>query len=103
MHGIVAPTFRAKDADQTRFMCHLACEMPGECCPKAARVLGEAEPDALACLDLPQSHQRRLRTNSVRERTNGETGRRSRAVQVFTSLASPDRLVGAVLCERDEE
>lgn len=76
--------------------------MPGECCPKAARVLEEAEPDAPAYLDLPQSHWKRTRANNVQERTNRETRRRSRAVQVFPSEASLARLAGAVLCERDE-
>jgi putative transposase len=65
VHGIVAPIFRARDADQVRAMYHLACEMLGGCCPKAARVLEEAEPDALAYLDFPKSHWKRLRTNNV--------------------------------------
>jgi putative transposase len=103
VYGIVAPIFRAKDADQAGAMYHLACEMLGECCPKAARVLEEAEPDALAYLDLPQSHWKRTRTNNVQERTNREIKRRSRVVQVFPSEASLTRLVGAVLCEQDEE
>lgn len=39
----------------------------------------------------------------MQERTSRETRRRSRVVQVFPSVASPARLVGAVMCERDEE
>jgi transposase-like protein len=78
VYRIVAPIFRAKDADQVRVMYHLACEMLEECCPRAARVLEDAELDALAYLDLPQSHWRRLRTNNVQERTNREIKRRSR-------------------------
>ena len=100
---IVAPVFRARGAGQVRATYHLACEMPGRCRPKAAKILGEAEPDALAYLDFPQSHRRRLRTNNVQERTNGETKRRSRVVQVPPSVGSLTRLVGAVMCERDEE
>ena len=65
VYRMVAPIFRAKDADQVRAMYHLACEMLEECCPKAARVLEEAEPDALAYLDLPQSHWKRTRANNV--------------------------------------
>lgn len=103
MARIVAPVFRAKDHNQARTAYRLACEMPRGCCPKAARVLEEAEPDALACLDLPKSHWKRLRTNNVQERTNRETKRRPRVVQVFPSEASLTRLVGAVLCEWDEE
>lgn len=65
VYRMVAPIFRAKDADQVRAMYHLACEMLEECCPKAARVREEAEPDALAYLDLPQSHWKRTRANNV--------------------------------------
>lgn len=89
--------------DQVRAMYHLACEMLEGCCPKAARVLEEAEPDALAYLDFPKSHWKRLRTNSVQERASREIKRRSRVVQVFPSVESLMRLVGAVMCEQDDE
>ena len=83
-------------------MYHVACEMLEGCCPKAAAVLEEAEPDALAYLDFPQSHWKRLRTNNVQERTNREIKRRSRVVQVFPSERSLLRLAGAVMCDQDE-
>ena len=73
-----------------------------KCCPKAARVAEEAEPDALAYLGFPPSHWKRLRTNNVQERANREIKRRSRVVQVFPSEESLERLVGAVMCEQDE-
>lgn len=95
---IVAPVFRAKDADAVRAMYHVACEMLEGCCPKAAAILEEAEPDALAYLDFPQDHWKRLRTNNVQERTNREIKRRSRVVQVFPSEKSLLRLAGAVMC-----
>ncbi len=99
---IVAPVFRAKDADQVRAMYHLAAEMLEGCCPKATEVWEEAEADALAYLDFPASHWKRLRTNNVQERTNREIKRRSKVVQVFPSAASLERLAGAVMCEQDE-
>ena len=80
----------------------LACEMLEECCPKAAAIMEEAEVDALAYLDFPCSHWKRLRTNNVQERTNREIKRRSRVVQVFPSVRSLERLAGAVMCEEDE-
>ena len=70
--------------------------------PEAAAVLEEAEPDALAYLDFPPTHWKRLRTNNVQERTNREIKRRSRVVQVFPSTGSLVRLAGAVMCEQDE-
>ena len=72
------------------------------CCPRAAAVPEEAEPDAPAYLDFPPTHWKRLRTNNVQERTNREIKRRSRVVQVFPSTGSLVRLAGAVMCEQDE-
>jgi putative transposase len=103
VYRMVAPVFRAKDAGQAGVTCHLACETPGERCPRAARVSGDAEPDALACPGLPQPHRRRLRTNDVQERTNREARRRPGVVQVLPSEEAPARLAGAAACEQDEE
>lgn len=100
---IMSPVFRAKDADVARAMYHVACDMLRDCRPKAADVAEEAEPDALAHLAFPKSHWKRLRTNSLQERANREIKRRSRVVQVFPSEESLKRLVGAVVCEQDEQ
>lgn len=94
---------RLKDAGTVRAACHLATEMLESCCPKAAEILELAEPDALAYLDLPASHWKRLRTNNVQERANGEIKRRPRVAQVFPSVASLERLAGAAMCDMDEE
>ena len=99
---IVAPAFRAKDAGTVRAMYHVACEMLEACCPRAAALLEEAEPDALAYLAFPQVHWKRLRTNNVQERANREIKRRRRVVQVFPSEKSLLRLAGAVMCDQDE-
>ena len=65
-------------------------------------MLEDAEADALAYLDFPPSHWKRLRTNNVQERTNREIKRRSRVIQVFPSRAALMRVVGAVLADVDE-
>ena len=65
---IVSPVFRAKDAEVVRAMYHLATEMLEDCCPRAARILEDAEPDVLAYLDFPSTHWKRLRTNNVQFR-----------------------------------
>lgn len=99
---IVSQVFRGRDAATVVAMYHVACDMLEGCCPRAAAILEEAEPDALAYLDFPPSHWKRLRTNNVQERTNREIKRRSRVVQSFPSAASLVRLAGAVMCEQDE-
>ena len=99
---IVSQVFRGRDAATVTAMYHVACDMLQGCCPRAAAILEEAEPDALAYLDFPPSHWKRLRTNNVQERTNREIKRRSRVVQVFPSTGSLVRLAGAVMCEQDE-
>lgn len=99
---IVSQVFRGRDAATVTAMYHVARDMLEGCCPRAAAILEEAEPDALAYLDFPPSHWKRLRTNNVQERTNREIKRRSRVVQVFPSTASLVRLAGAVMCEQDE-
>lgn len=65
-------------------------------------MLEEAEPNALAYLDFPPTHWKRVRTNNVKEWTSREIKRRSRVVQAFLSTASPVRLASAVMCEQDE-
>lgn len=100
--GIVAPVFRLGEGGAVRAAHHLAIGMPEGCCPEAARILEEAGPDAPAYLDLSPSHRERLRTNNLQGRTDREIGRRSRVVQVFPSVASLERLAGAVMCDRDE-
>lgn len=99
---IVSQVFRGRDAATVTAMYHVACDMLEGCCPRAAAILEGAEPDALAYLDFPSTHWKRLRTNNVQERTNREIKRRSRVVQVFPSTGSLVRLAGAVMCEQDE-
>ena len=67
----------------------------------AAR-LEAAAPSALAYLDFPPEHRRWIRTNNIQERMNAEIKRRSRVVQVFPSVESLVRLVGAVCCDQDD-
>lgn len=91
---IMSPVFRAKDAATARAMYHVACDMLRECCPKAADVAEEAEPDALAYLAFPPSHWKRLRTNNVQERANREIKRpqpRCAGVPVREIAGTPGR------------
>lgn len=61
-----------------------------------------AGPSALAYLDFPREHATRARTNDVQERMRCEIKRRTRVAQVFPSLDSLVRLVGAVCCDQND-
>lgn len=95
--------FREEEPSAVRAAYHAAIDAIAGMDEGAAAILEEAEPDALAYLDFPAEHRRRLRTNNVQERANREIKRRSRVVQVFPSAESMIRLVGAVCCELDDE
>lgn len=95
--------FKESDPVIVREAYHVAIDETGKFGAAAAKLLEEAEADALAYLDFPVEHRRRLRTNNVQERANREIKRRSRVVQVFPSTKSLIRLIGAVCCEIDED
>ena len=101
--GLLTTVFREDDPALVRALYHVAIDELQGICPKAAKLLEEAEPDALAYLEYPKVHQKKLRTNNVQERANREIKRRTKVVQVFPSTASLERLVGAVLAECDED
>ena len=101
--SVLSAVFAESDPDLVRELYHLAAGELGAAVPAVGALLEEAEPDALAHLDFPPAHRRRLRTNNVQERANREIKRRARVVQVFPSRKSLIRLVGAVLSEMDEE
>lgn len=72
-------------------MAHLPADYPSAR-TRAAAVLEEAEPDALAYLDFPPAHWKRLRTNNVQERTNREIKRRSVSANLkLTTFANASR------------
>ena len=79
-----------------------ACELLRGRDAAGADLLEEAEAPALAYLDFPGEHRAWVRTNNVQERMNREIKRRTSVVQVFPSVASLLRLVGAVCCDQND-
>ena len=63
---------------RVRTLYRAACGVIASLSQDAGRVMDEAEADALACLDFPETHRRRIRTNNVQERCNREIKRRAR-------------------------
>lgn len=101
--SILHAVFDERDPALVRELYHLAIDEISGFCPKTSELLEDAEADALAYLDFPYDHHRRLRTNNVQERANRELKRRSRVIQVFPSRKSLIRMLGAVFAEMDED
>ncbi len=94
--------FSESDPAPVRAGYRRACELLRARDGAGADLLEEAEPAALAYLDLPREHRLWIRTNNVQERMNREIRRRTSVVQVFPSTASLLRLVGAVCCDQND-
>jgi transposase-like protein len=101
--AMLRAVFAEDDPALAREPCCLACERIGADHAACTRPPGEAEPSALAYLDFPAAHRRRLRTNNVQERLNREIKRRTKVVQMFPSRESLIRLVSALLEDVDAE
>lgn len=95
--------FDEDDPGKVGALYRAACDVVSSLSPDAGRIMEGAEEDALACLDFPEAHRRRIRTNNVQERCSREIKRRTRAVQSFPSEEALVRLVGAVCCEASED
>jgi len=71
--------------------------------PRVADLLETECEDALACLNFPSQHRRRIRTTNGLERFNQEIKRRTRIIRIFPNRNSALRLIGALCMEQSEE
>jgi putative transposase len=71
--------------------------------PRVSGALLEAEEEILAHMDFPPEHWRQISSTNPLERLNKEINRRTRVVGIFPNEKSLIRLIGAVLCEQNEE
>lgn len=71
--------------------------------PKLAQWAEENVPESLMVFQLPEAHQRRLRTSNPLERVNRELKRRTRVATLFPNEESCLRLVSAVAMGIAEE
>ena len=96
---VMSPIFRETDPALVRALYHEAvCELESFA-PAAAKVLEDAEVDALAHLSFPREHRIKIRTSNVQERMNRELKRRAKVVQAFPSTGSVMRLLGGIVDE----
>lgn len=100
---VLHAVFDEGDPGKARALYRTACGVIASLSPDAGRIMEGAEADALAYLDFPEVHRRRIRTNNMQERANREVKRRARVVQSFPSEEALIRPAGAVCCEASED
>jgi transposase-like protein len=105
-HGIVATfvrtIFAQPDAESVRAQHARTVEQLQPRFPAAAKMLAEAE-EILAFTSFPKEHWRQIWSNNPQERLNREIRRRTDVVGIFPNRESIVRLVGAVLCELNDD
>ncbi|HUH94357.1 MAG TPA: IS256 family transposase [Casimicrobiaceae bacterium] len=105
-HGIVATfvrtIFAQPDAESVRAQHARTVEQLQPRFAAAAKMLADAE-EILAFTAFPKEHWRQIWSNNPQERLNREIRRRTDVVGIFPNRESIVRLVGAVLCELNDD
>jgi putative transposase len=95
--------FDAPDRAEADRRLRLAVDKYLKTAPKLSAWLEANIPEGLTVFQFPATHQRRLRTSNLLERTNKEVKRRTRVATLFPNEAALLRLVSAVLMEISED
>jgi transposase-like protein len=95
--------FDAPDANTACYRINDVLNSWMEMKPAVAEKIEEEIEEAIAVLNFPPSHRKRIRTTNACERLNQEIRRRTRVVRIFPNEASALRLVSAIAMEESEE
>jgi putative transposase len=105
-HGIVATfvrtIFAQPDAESVRLQRARVVEQLQPRFRDAMKMLSEAE-ELLSFTAFPKTHWRQIWSNNPQERLNREIRRRTDVVGIFPNRPSIVRLVGALLCEQNDD
>ncbi len=99
---LVRSIFAQPDAVSVRAQHAAAVEQLTPRFKDAAKMLADAE-EILAFTSFPKEHWRQIWSNNPQERLNREIRRRTDVVGIFPNRASIIRVVGAVLCEINDD
>ena len=99
---LVRSIFAQPDADSVKAQLARIIEQLRPRFEAAANLLEEA-PELIAFTSFPKEHWRQIWSNNPQERLNREIRRRSDVVGIFPNRESVVRLVGAVLCEINDD
>ncbi len=102
LHSQLRVIWEAPDVETARQMLQRVMDNFGNRAPRAVNILEEGFDDAVAVLNLPERYRKRLRTTNGIERLNEEVRRRERVIRIFPNVESAERLLGALLMEKDE-
>jgi putative transposase len=100
---LVRTIFMQPDAESVRTQFARVVEQLMPKFPKVAAMLRDAREDLLAFTAFPKEHWRQIWSNNPQERLNREIRRRTDVVGIFPNREAIIRLVGAVLCEMNDE
>jgi putative transposase len=101
--GLVRTTFEQPDHKSVRAQFDVVLNKLLEQFPDAAQLLADAEEEILAFSTFPHEHWKQIWSNNPQERLNKEVRRRTDVVGIFPNRAALVRLVGALLCEQNDE
>ena len=100
---LVRSIFAQPDADSVKTQFGIVLHQLEGRFPEAAQLLEAAEPDLLAFTAFPKAVWRQIWSNNPQERLNREIRRRTDVVGILPNRKAIIRLVGAVLCEQNDE
>jgi putative transposase len=101
--GLVRTIFEQPDHKNVRAQFDVVVDKLLEQFGDAALLLADAEEEILAFSVFPHEHWKQIWSNNPQERLNKEVRRRTDVVGIFPNRAALVRLVGALLCEQNDE